>query len=263
MSSSKEKIERSSGQMSAVIRGREKKFHASTISYLSEHAVFAVDDNAIGNEPFIYFRLPENPEAKSYDIEPLEANRVWAHLGIEGAGYAESGQLTIETLGSSGEPKKASFKFKGRNDSFSVTQGTFEIDSVVNKQAMTEFRAAKARVSPALEGNSGFNADDIWLYYNSVGELTGVHVSQRHDLAGDLGIFGAFFQFTADGVTSYLAAVNNMLYAGRPSGESEPISNFKYKSGESLLIEFNFEFTWSGRTYVLSKGRVELDLRPK
>ncbi|WEZ89480.1 hypothetical protein P3R38_04125 [Pseudomonas sp. NyZ480] len=263
MNSSKEKVGQLVGQMTAVISGRDARFKASTINYLPGNAVFAIDDEAIDNEPFIYIHLPETPEVKTYDIEPLEAGKVWAHLGIEGAGYAQTGRLAIEVLGSSGEPKQASFDFKGGNSSFSVSDGHFEIDSQVRTLAAKASGTATAQVSPVLESNGGFTADQIRPLYNSAGELSGVLVSQREGLKGGLEDFGAFFLFTADSVTNYFAVVDRGLYAGQPSSGNPPIGKFEYRQGQSLLIEFEFEFTRSGKKYVLNSGRVELDLRPK
>lgn len=263
MNSIKEKIGQSSGQMTAVISGRVATFKASTINYLPGDSIFAIDDNAVNNEPFIYIHLPEHLQVGTYDIGPYGAGKVWAHLGIEGAGYAERGKLIIEAVGSSGEPKKASFNFQGGNGSFSVADGHFEIDSLVENLAAKASGTAEALVSPELNSNSGFEADLIHLYYNSAGNLSGILVNQTNGLNGGLKHLGAFFQITADGVTNYLAVVNHGLYAGQPIGENPPISKFQHKEGQSLLIEFNFEFTWGDPKYVLNNGRVDLDLRPK
>ncbi len=235
-------------------------FHASSL-VIQPRGVAAYDDNAVGDEPFLFINFPKTLEVKTFPMEPQEKGDVWAYLGSAFTGYASNGELGIERLNDAAGPLKAHFEFEvsGEGTPFKVTDGAFELQ--VSERAHTDEAtgAAGAQVEPALEGNNGFNATLINLNYGQDGKPNSLLIVQQRDLEYGLSDLGAFIRLDTDGVLGVRAVVGNGLIAADEG--SLDYSDFHYEEGVALSFVFSFSFRWKGKVYRFEKGRVKLELR--
>ena len=236
-----------------------KKFEASAIDYRPGFGIFATDDEASNNEPFIYIGFPEGIRAGRYAISPEGQGKVWAYLGIEGKGEATTGELVIEE-GQEPGVIAARFAFEGMGEdgqAFVVTQGVFMISPAAVSTPSQRAFAASATITPALSGNTGFDADTLSVRAVDGGRYV-IFVTQEEGLEGDLAALGTYFQVGSDGNVNAIAIVDQGLYVTR----EKTITNFAFEENVRLSFDFSYSFTRNAMDVHVSDGHIVIDWQP-
>ncbi|WP_286913818.1 hypothetical protein [Pseudomonas sp. UBA6315] len=248
-----------SGNMQAKLTSGAE-FNASSIGYQPEFGIIAIDDKALNDEPFIYIGFPDAMGVGSHPIKPQGQGSVWAFLGVQGKGQANTGTLVIKEEPAPGVIS-AKFTFEGVGEdgqAFEVTQGTFIIRPHAKPKGIVPAFAASAKISPVLSGNAGFDADTIFARTNDAGRHS-ILVTQQSGLAGGLSGLGTYFYINSNGEGNVFAVVNQGLYASR----EKTITNFEFEENVRLSFDFSYSFTGNGTDYKVSDGHLEIDWRPK